>query len=245
MRFLTFILFCYCSFLVEAQKINSPLAYTVNASDKSEARPPLLIMLHGYGSNEIDLFDIAKVLDPRFITVSVRAPNAMGNGAFNWFEFRNENGKRTYDYKAAEKSRQLILSFIANAARMLGADSTRVFVMGFSQGAIMSYELAIAAPGKIKGILALSGRLMEETKTLKTDVRLLQKLSVFIAHGRSDQVILPEESEKASLFFKEKQVKNVQSLLYDMPHSICGAELNDIKAWLIKVLNEKPESLTK
>ncbi len=63
---------------------------------------------------------------------------------------------------------------------------------------------------------------------------------MFIAHGKSDQVIPFEEYTKVSLFFREKQIRRLKTVAYEMPHSISGAELNDIKAWLTEVLNEKP-----
>lgn len=239
-NFLTLLL-CFLLGSVLAQKIAGPLVYTVNPSNGSLQRPPLLIMLHGYGSNEMDLFDISKVLDPRLITIAVRAPNTMGNGAYNWFEFGNSNGKRVYDYKAAAKSRDLLLAFISNACKTIGADSTQVYVMGFSQGAILSYELAMSAPDKIKGILALSGRLMDETRTIKTDQNKLKGVSMFIAHGKSDQVIPFEEYTKVHQFFLEKQVRNLTAHAYEMPHSISGAELNDIKTWLRISLDKSAE----
>jgi len=238
------IILLFLSATVQGQKINSPLAYTVNPGDGTLKRPPMLVMLHGYGSNEMDLFELARVLDPRLLTVAVRAPNVMGNGAFNWFEFSYLNGKRTYDNKAAAKSRSLLLDFITKACRSLGADSNQVYVLGFSQGAILSFELAMAAPAKIKGIMALSGRLMEETKLLPADLKKLKEVAMFIAHGKSDQVIPIEEYTKVSLFFREKQIRRLKTVAYEMPHSISGAELNDIKVWLTEVLNEKP-ALTK
>ncbi len=245
MNKLLIIVFCLRCFFLQAQKIETALVYTVHPADGSEKRPPLLLLLHGYGSNERDLFTFFKALDSRFITVAVRAPNIMGNGAYNWFEFSTVNGVRTYDYQSAVKSRKRLLSFISKTCRELGADSNRVFVLGFSQGAMLSYELGMAAPSKIKGIVALSGSLMDETKKLITDANQLKKLALFIAHGKSDQVIALEEYRKVDLFFREKHIPKLTSVTYEMQHNICGAELNDVKAWLTRTLNEKSETLTK
>jgi phospholipase/carboxylesterase len=103
----------------------------------------------------------------------------------------------------------------------------------------------MAAPSKIKGIVALSGSLMDETKKLKTDANQLKKLALFIAHGKSDQVIALEECRKVDLFFREKHIPKLTSVIYEMQHNICEAELNDVKAWLTRTLNEKSETLTK
>ena len=48
--------------------------------------PPLLLLLHGVGSNEDDLFGLAPYLDERFLIISVRAPNTLGPGSYAWFD---------------------------------------------------------------------------------------------------------------------------------------------------------------
>lgn len=227
------------------QTIQTDLVYKVNEALKKTDKPsPVLIMLHGYGSNEEDLFDIAKSLDERFITFSLRGPNATKDGGFCWYNLEFlPNQQFKYDYQQAKISRAKILSFISNACKAYHLDSNNVFIMGFSQGSIMAYDLAITAPKKIKGVLALSGRLMEESKNQKTDWVQLAKVKFFIAHGTSDKVIKIEEAEKATAFFKSKKVVDVMYTSYEMPHSINGKELNDIKAWLKKAIEPPPKKV--
>lgn len=231
-------------FLGFAQTINSTLVYKVNEASKKTDKPaPLLIMLHGYGSNEEDLFDIAKALDPRFVVISLRGPEALKDGGFGWFVLDRVGDKPfTYDYNKAKESRLKILSFISNACKTLKLDSNNVFIMGFSQGAMMGYDLALAAPKKIKGVLVLSGKLMKESKDQKTDWTKAAKTKYFIAHGNSDNVIKISEADSAVKFLKSKKISSVTFNNYEMPHSINGKELNDIKSWLKKAIDppEKP-----
>jgi len=223
--------------LLPAQSINTTLTYSVNRPAKQSAKTPVLIMLHGYGSNEADLFEIARGLDGRFITFSLRAPYSTNEGGFCWYSLEFlPNQEFRYNYKEATESRAKILSFISNACKAYKLDSTQVFLMGFSQGAIMAYDLAIKAPSKIKGIMALSGRLMEESKQQATDWLKVAKVKMFIAHGNSDNVIKVSEAVKADEFFKSKAVKDLSYKEYEMPHSISGKELNDLKAWLVKAI---------
>src|SRR6185295_9712917 len=135
---------------------------------KKTDKTPVLIMLHGYGSNESDLFDIAKSFDERLITFSLRGPfPANGGEGFSWFELsKDEKGNRKINYKEAAESRKKILSFISNACAEYKLDSTHVIVTGFSQGAIMSFDLGFAAPNKLKAVMPLSGILLEESKKL-------------------------------------------------------------------------------
>lgn len=220
----------FCNSQVITLKTN--LIYKVNLPLKNTQKPPVIILLHGYGSNEEDLFDIAKSFDERFITVSLRAPfNANAQG-YCWYPLDFTADKQLkHDYKKAIESRAKILSFISSFCKEYKADSTQVFLLGFSQGAIMSYDLAFFNPEKIKGVVALSGLLLEETKKIKTDALKLAKVKFFIAHGNADNVIDIKKGEEAAKFLKDKK-NNVTFKTYDMPHALVGKELNDIKDWL-------------
>ena len=228
-------LFFICYFLFGfSQTVKSDLIYKINQPITKTDKPcPLLILLHGYGSNEDDLFSMGKLLDSRFTTISLRAPNAIKDDGYCWYSLEFLADKKfKYNYKQALESRLKILSFISNACKVYKLDSNNVFVLGFSQGAIMGYDLALAAPQKIKGLLALSGRMMEESKNLKTDWTIAARTNYFIAHGNSDNVILKTESDSAVKFLKSKQLKKITFTTYEMSHTISNEELTDIKKWL-------------
>lgn len=236
-KVLLYFCFLFIAGSLSSQSIKTTLTYFVNLPSKKTVKTPVLILLHGYGSNEEDLFDIAKTMDPRFITFSLRAPNATKEGGFCWYELEFlANQQFKYDYQQALLSKAKIMSFISNACKAYHLDSTQVFLMGFSQGSIMSYDIALSAPGKIKGVLALSGWIMEESKIQKTNLAELAKVKFFIGHGNSDNVIKIEEAEKADAFLKEKLVTDLTYKRYEIPHSISGQELNDIRTWLVKAI---------
>lgn len=245
-KYIILFLYCLAFGVSRAQTIKTDLTYSVQLPAKKTNKTPVLILLHGYGSNEADLFDLSKTMDPRFITFSLRAPNPSKEGGFCWYELEFTADKTfKYDYRQAELSRAKIRSFISNACKTFGVDSTQVFLLGFSQGAIMAYDLAISAPAKIKGVIALSGRLMKESTVQKTNVLQLAKVNFFIGHGNFDNVIHVEEAEKAQVFLKEKKVENITLKYYDMPHSLSGQELNDIKAWLAKGMSSAKKAEVK
>ncbi len=231
------IVFICLSNLAFAQKINTDLVYLVHPS-KAKSNPPVLVLLHGYGSNESDLFEISNALDNRFLIFSIRAPFAGKEIGYSWYDLDFlPNKEITANYKQLKESKAKVLSFISNACKAYMADSTKVFLMGFSQGAIIGYDIALTNPKKINGVLALSGKLLEDTKTAKLDAKAIANLKFFIAHGFSDNVISIKEAEKANEFLKTKAIKDVVYKNYEMPHSLSGDELNDIKKWLIKQLS--------
>ena len=89
------------------------LEYVVRKPKKIIENPPLLILLHGYGSNEQDLFSFSEELPDELIIISARAPYTMGNGSFAWYEinFDNNNDKFS-DLEQARKSIGKIAQFI-------------------------------------------------------------------------------------------------------------------------------------
>ncbi len=139
-----------------------PLKYLEQASADS-THQPLVIFLHGYGSNEQDLFGIKDDLPASYTYLSVRAPLVMEAGSYQWFRKKGEgayNGE-TDDLKS---SGQVLLDFVAQATKKYHTEPEKVFLVGFSQGAIMSYEVGLRHPEALGGIAALSGRVLPVLK---------------------------------------------------------------------------------
>lgn len=220
-------------FYVSCQTLQTKFTYSVYPPQLKTYKPPVLIMLHGYGSNEADLFGLADKLDKRLMIISLRAPRSTKNGGFCWYDLDFlANGEFKYNYQQVLETKKLILEFIKQACREFKLDSTQVFLMGFSQGAILSYELAFSFPSYIKGVMALSGRMLEETKSIVVSQKELNQVNFFIGHGVGDNVIKVFEAEKAHNFIKSKSSNPVFYKLYPMPHTIQQDELKDIQSWL-------------
>jgi phospholipase/carboxylesterase len=241
-QWIFFFLLCISlSCIGQTVAVTTDLVYKVQQPSQKQSKTPVIIMLHGYGSNEEDLFDIAKSFDGRFLTFSLRAPFAAEGQGYCWYKLDFLPNKQfKHDYKQAKESRKKILSFISQACKAYGADSSQVFILGYSQGAIMAYDVALNKPEKIKGVIALSGFLMEETKKAKVDAFKLSEVKFFIAHGNADNVVDYKAGEESAKFLQSKK-NNVTFRSYDMPHAIIGKELNDIKSWLkSNIASEKP-----
>jgi phospholipase/carboxylesterase len=126
---------------------------------ESDGKPPLLLQLHGVGSNERDLFGFAELLDPRFLVLSLRAPLVRGPESFAWFNVEFLPVGFKIEPEQLRASRDAIVRFIGEAVDAYDADAERVYLLGFSQGAIMSLTTALSRPAPIAGIVPLSGRL--------------------------------------------------------------------------------------
>lgn len=241
-RIILALLICVSTgYFAQTAAIKTDLVYKVQQPSQKQEKTPVIIMLHGYGSNEEDLFDLAKSFDGRFLTFSLRAPYAADGQGYCWYKLDFLPNKQfKHDYKQASESRKKILSFISQACKNYGADSTQVFILGYSQGAIMAYDVALNKPEKIKGVVALSGFILDETKKTKMDAFKIANVKFFIAHGNADNVVDYKAGEESAKFLQSKK-NNVTFKSYDMPHAIIGKELNDIKSWLkSNVAGEKP-----
>lgn len=211
-----------------------------------QSRPPMLVMLHGYGANEEDLFDLAKTFDPRFKTFSLRAPYKIQEGGFAWFHLqRNQEKLLTYQYSQARESAAKVFQWIVKTYREQNLDSNRIYLLGFSQGAMLSYDIALSNPGRIKGVLALSGKLMRESRLLLKDPKKLKSVSVFIGHGNQDLLIPFKEAQEAHDYFKSITVMDLQLKSYPVPHSLSGDEISDIRKWFSLELDRLQGSVQK
>ena len=136
----------------------SDLNYLVRIPKKEVENPPLLILLHGYGSNEQDLFSFSEELPDQFLIISAQAPINMQPGSYAWYDinFDRINGKFS-DLKQAKESIDKIAVFIDIIKEKYKTDVAQTFLLGFSQGAILSYSLSFFYPNKVQNVIALSG----------------------------------------------------------------------------------------
>jgi phospholipase/carboxylesterase len=124
---------------------------------------PLLLLLHGYGSNEEDLFSFASELPEEYYVVSARAPYELGYGSYAWYAINFDADENKFsDIPQAQKSRDLISNFIDELITNYSIDLNNITLIGFSQGTILSYAVALSYPEKIQRVIAMSGYINTE-----------------------------------------------------------------------------------
>jgi phospholipase/carboxylesterase len=202
---------------------------------RSHPAPPLLILLHGIGSNEQDLFGLAPYLDERFLIVSARAPNPYGGG-YAWFEIEWLPNGFAIDQAQAEASRELIVRFIGEAAAAYGADPARVYLAGFSQGAIMSGWVTLTRPDLVAGAALMSGRIPDEARAQIATPEQLAGKPFLVVHGLFDQV-LPIHYGRASRDLLQGLPVELTYREYPMGHEVSAQSLADVSAWLTERLD--------
>lgn len=201
------------------------------------ARPPLLALLHGVGSNEQDLFGLAPELDPRFRVVSARGPLTRGLGRYAWFDVQFLSGGRfLINPEQLEASRQDLIAFLREAMGAYEVDPERIYLMGFSQGAIMSLTLALTEPKLLAGVAAISGRIPPEVRPWIVSPQETAGLPIIVTHGQADSVILVDWARKARETLERQRV----ALTYREHgggHLIPPATMAEVSAWLTQQLD--------
>ena len=207
--------------------LSRPLRQSKPAGEK----PPLLLLLHGVGSNERDLFTLASRLPPQFQVLSLRAPLVRAPDSYAWFDVTILPNDYLINPEQLQRSRDTVLDLISQAAVAFDADPARVYLLGFSQGAILSLTLGLTQPEPIAGIVALAGRIPAEVQPWAVAPERTQGLPVFLAHGRLDTVIPFGRAELARDFLEERRVA-LTFRPYQTQHRIPPDMLADAVAWL-------------
>ncbi len=203
----------------------------------SKTRPPLLILLHGIGSNETDLFGLAPYLDGRFLIASARAPISMGPGAYGWFNIEFTPRGLLADIEQAKRSLSALPGFVDELVEAYGADAACVYLMGFSQGAMMSLALALTTPEKIAGAVLMSGRFPEQALDHEPDALALEGKPFMVTHGIYDPVLPIAEGRTVRERLKALPVE-LTYREYPMGHEVSMESLRDVTAWLSRSLDE-------
>lgn len=209
------------------------LIHEVLAPKSKNEKAPLLIMLHGYGSHEKDLFSFAPELNNEFFIVSVRAPITLGYGSFAWYQINfDRTGAKMNDIDQAKESLNKIDQFVDEVIEAYPVDGDDVSLLGFSQGCILSYASALNNPLKYKHIIALSGYVLEDIVPTSYKKEELKHLDLFISHGNQDPV-LPVEWARQSLKVLEQLKISHQYREYPIGHGINEENFHDLKKWLV------------
>lgn len=196
-----------------------------------EERHPLLLLLHGIGSNEEDLFGLGQYLDERLLIASARAPLSLGPNSYGWFDIEFTPRGMIANMAQAGKSLELLAKFLDELIEIYGVDERRVYVGGFSQGAMMSLALAVTRSQKIAGVVAMSGRFPSQVLEQNPVKDKLKGMKMLVTHGIYDQV-LPIEYGREARRILERLEAQLTYKEYAMGHEVNMECLQDASAWL-------------
>lgn len=154
---------------------------------------PLLVLLHGYGSHEADLFGLAETLPQTYRVISLRAPYSTGWGGFAWYPLDWGPDGLKSDLVTGRDTAVRLNQAIEKLETHWGAPRGQTTLLGFSQGAIVSLAMGLGLPDRYHRVLAFSGYWDGGLLPLN---RGLRDPALFIAHGTQDGVVPFEAHRK-------------------------------------------------
>jgi len=210
--------------------------FYVKRPSSLQSNAPLVIMCHGYGSDENDLFSFAQELPEELFIISMRAPYRMQPFGNAWYaiNFDAVQGKWSNNEQAKE-SVNLIAEFIDYACTIYPVDKNNVTLLGFSQGTILSYAVTLNYPTKVKNVIALSGYINNDIIPDKLDTENFKHLNFYCSHGTVDQVIPVDWARKTPAFLKALNINHIYSE-YPVGHGVAPQNFHDFKDWLKKYI---------
>lgn len=211
---------------------NLSLQHITRPAKNADKKAPLLLLLHGYGSNEEDLFSFATELPEEFFIVSARAPYDLQPSGHSWYDIHFTETEKVSNVEEAKISRDVIAKFIDELTTTYPIDADNVTLLGFSQGTILSYSVALSYPEKIKNIVALSGYINDEILTVDYQSKDHSHLDFYISHGSVDQVIPNFLANKAPDFLTQMNIKNSYRE-FPVGHGVAPQNFFEFKEWLI------------
>jgi phospholipase/carboxylesterase len=190
-----------------------------------------LVLLHGVGSNELTVADLAQGVSDDTLVVLVQGPLILGPQQFAWFQVSfTANGPRI-NPEQAERSRQALIQLLSVLQKQFDLTPKQTVVAGFSQGGIMSSSVALTAPESVAGFGLLSGRILPEIASFIASNDRLSHLRAFVGHGEHDTTLPVEWAHRSHAWLNELNVSHVFKL-YPIGHSISAQMHSEFLDWV-------------
>jgi phospholipase/carboxylesterase len=207
------------------------LAHTIYEPAGSGLHPAILT-LHGRGANAFDLLGLAPYLcNGKFLMIcpqgSLETPIGPNTVGYAWYPMSLGGPP---DVQAMLSSQRLLREFVEECPKRYPIDPKKFAILGFSQGGVMAYALALSDPGRFAALAALSTWLPKELVP-EVSTPAMQSLPVLVQHGTQDATILVERAQDSVEQLRQWRLP-LTYREYDMGHEISPRSLNDLSAWL-------------
>jgi len=205
--------------------------FSASHSPTSDSVYPTILALHGRGSNEHDLIGLAPYLPKEFLWISPRGTFSLGPDSYEWFQI-TQIGKP--DPIRLANALQTIDTFIDEIISSYPVDKNKLYLLGFSQGSIVSMSYTLTKPQRVTGVIAQSGYIPHESG-LQIDEANIKGKPFILTHGIQDSM-LPVDWARRSRDTLQKLEANFEYHEFNMAHQVTEESLTVINTWLEKQL---------
>lgn len=195
---------------------------------------PTILAMHGWGSNALDLMGLAPyIARGRCLTLCPQGPVEVEIGAVNGYGWYQLRMGATPDMEAMGQAADRLMRFVDAALERYPVDRRKLIVMGFSQGGVMAYNLAIRHPERFAALVALSTWFPEELAEYAGDRDALEQLPTLVQHGRADDMIeISKARQSVERLRKFKLPLTYRE--YDCGHEITVDAIQDLSTFLME-----------
>ena len=203
------------------------LKYRIRKGDNKLTQNPAIFLIHGYGSNCDDLFSFAPYLPKNLTIIALEAPLSLAQGSYAWYHlYPEQNGTLKSDLNEAQRSLELITKSIKQLIEKYNINKMDVSVLGFSQGAILSWALAYSKSEIVRRVIALSGYIHESIDTSDPP-----KFIGYATHGISDEII-PIKMARDSVFPISQKHSAIEYHEFSDGHNVSQENFTKMLIWL-------------
>lgn len=192
---------------------------------------PTVVALHGWGANAMDLLGLAPYLaGGQFLVLCPQGPVEVpldGTVGYGWFPL---TAGGPIDGNAFESGLDALRTFLDAAQQRYPIDPRKLVVLGFSQGGVMAYSLALAEPQRFAGLVALSSWL-PEALAARLPAAERSGLPTLVHHGAADPMIPIDRARESLETLRRLGVPSAYRE-FDMGHEINAESLTDLVRWL-------------
>jgi len=200
-------------------------------------RTPTVVLLHGRASYAKTIFSIEGLLDARNHVFALQAPFPSARGGFEWFvPKKNEEGVEGDEALLSKrleemaKSEEFATATIKELIASRGLDPELLFLIGFSQGAAMTYLLSLRGKLHVRGAVPMSGFLPDEVRQWP---EVSTTTEFVVAHGDHDEVLPESSSISAHEFLLSKGIKS-EYKVYKGRHKMSLDIVRYVNSWILK-----------
>jgi phospholipase/carboxylesterase len=194
---------------------------------------PTILTLHGRGANAFDLLGLAPhICSGKFLVICPQgpletpiAPDTMG---YSWYPMSMGGPP---DVAAILSSRQELQNFLDECLQRYPVDQKKLVLLGFSQGGVMAYSLALANPERFAALVVLSSWLPRELAAQLSINESVQSLPTLVQHGTEDHMIEITRARDSVEKLRELRLP-LTYREYEMGHEIRPRSLVDLSTWL-------------
>jgi phospholipase/carboxylesterase len=192
-----------------------------------------VVLLHGYGSDGLDLIALGQAFAPQFPHTLFVAPNGpqrcdINPGGYQWFPLDFENPMRRL--ADAYRAGPVVVQFLEDLWAQTGLTAAQTVLCGFSQGAMMALHVGLSLPDKLAGIVAFSGALIPPERPPSPGAPIL------LIHGEFDEVVPAAESVRAEAELRRLGHTVTHRVSPGIGHSISTEGLGEAVSFLKEVL---------